>query len=71
MRYQRKYWLVQTLLKVTKAKVWTSRVAGRSCLASARGRRRVERRSCGMNARREKSKNSPVPEGLAERAEDR
>lgn len=48
--YHRKYWLVQTLLKVTKAKVWASIVDGREDL-ERRGRRIAERRSCGTKAR--------------------
>lgn len=44
-------WLVHTLLKVTKAKVWASMVDGRSFLASRSGRAMAERKSCGMKAR--------------------
>jgi hypothetical protein len=43
-------WLVQTLLKATKANVWASMAAGRSRLARARGMRTQERRSCGRKA---------------------
>lgn len=49
--YQRKYWLVQTLLKVTKAKVCASNEVGRSFLARARGMRMVDKRSWGRKAR--------------------
>lgn len=48
--YHRKYCDVQTLLKVTKAKVWARRVEGRECFAR-KGRRMQQRRSCGMKAR--------------------
>lgn len=44
-------WLVQTLLKVTNAKVWASIVDGRSFFARIRGRAMAERKSCGMKAR--------------------
>ncbi len=44
-------WLVQTLLKETKAKVWASIVEGRSFLASKRGRAIAERNSWGRKAR--------------------
>lgn len=43
--YQRKYWDVTTLLKVTKVRVCASMVVGKSCLERASGRRTVERRS--------------------------
>jgi hypothetical protein len=43
-------WLVQTLLKATKANVWASMAAGRSRLARARGTSTQERRSCGRKA---------------------
>jgi len=49
--YQRKYWLVHTLLKVTKAKVCASMVEGRSFFASIRGSATAERKSCGRKAR--------------------
>jgi hypothetical protein len=42
---------VQTLLKVTKAKVWAIMDVARSLFARARGMRTQERRSCGMKAR--------------------
>lgn len=51
IRYQRKYCEVQTLLKVTNARVWASIVVGRSCLDRVMGRRKAERRSCGIKAR--------------------
>lgn len=44
-------WLVQTLLKVTKAKVCASIVLARSFLASRSGRAMAERNNCGMKAR--------------------
>lgn len=47
---RRPTWLVQTLLKVTKAKVWASIVEGKSCLARVRGSRTAERSSCGRKA---------------------
>jgi hypothetical protein len=50
-RYQRKYWEVQTLLKVTKAKVCESMARGREGLEMVKGMRRVERVSWGMKAR--------------------
>ena len=53
-RYHRKYCEVQTLLKVTNARVCASMVAERSLRAVARGMRRVERRSWGRKARRSK-----------------
>lgn len=63
--YQRKYWDVTTLLKVTKVRVCASMVVGRSRLERARGRRRVERRSWGMKAR--DSRGRREGEGMAER----
>lgn len=42
---------MQTLLKVTKAKVCASIVDGRSFLASNKGKAIAERNSCGMKAR--------------------
>lgn len=44
-------WLVQTLLKVTKAKVCASIVLARSFFANNRGIAARESRICGMNAR--------------------
>jgi hypothetical protein len=43
-------WLVQTLLKATKAKVWAIMEMARSFFASTRGIRTVERSSCGTKA---------------------
>lgn len=43
-------WLVQTLLKVTKAKVWASIVLGRSFFARMRGIATAERKIWGMKA---------------------
>lgn len=43
-------WLVQTLLKVTKAKVWAIMDVARSFLATTKGMRMVERRICGRKA---------------------
>lgn len=43
-------WLVQTLLKVTKANVCASIVLARSCFANTRGTRNRERMICGTNA---------------------
>jgi hypothetical protein len=43
-------WLVQTLLKVTKAKVCASMVVGRSFFARTKGMRTHERRSWGRKA---------------------
>lgn len=69
--YQRKYcrvsmlvvfecsrltWLVQTLLKVTKAKVWASIVSGRSFLDSASGINTALSSSCGRKASRSSPK---------------
>ncbi len=48
--YQRKYWLVHTLLKVTKAKVWASIAPGRFFFASISGMITTDSSSCGMNA---------------------
>ncbi len=50
IKYQRKYCEVQTLLKVTKAKVCANRVVGKSFLAQAKGINSVLRRSWGTNA---------------------
>ena len=47
---------MQTLLKVTKAKVWASMVDARSFLARTRGMRNVERAIWGMKARDSKWK---------------
>lgn len=44
-------WEVQTLLKVTKAKVWAMMDVARSFFATTMGIRTQERRSCGMKAR--------------------
>jgi hypothetical protein len=43
-------WLVQTLLKVTNAKVCASNVDGRSFFARQRGMATIDRNICGMNA---------------------
>ncbi len=45
---------MQTLLNVTKANVCVRRVHGREWWVRVRGRRMVERRSWGMNARDER-----------------
>lgn len=42
--YQRKYWLVQTLLKETKAKDWANIVDARSLLARVKGMATRERK---------------------------
>lgn len=43
-------WLVQTLLKVTNAKVWASMVEGRSFFERRSGMKTAERRSWGRKA---------------------
>jgi len=63
--YQRKYWDVTTLLKVTKARVCASMVLGRSCLERVTGIRRSESRSCGMKVRDSRARG--VGDGTAER----
>lgn len=51
--YHRKYCEVQTLLKVTKAKVWAIMDVARSFLAMTKGIKRHERINWGRNAWRE------------------
>lgn len=53
-------WLVQTLLKVTKANVWANIVFGRSFFASASGIKKALRSSCGRNAKRSSPEDNVV-----------
>lgn len=48
----RRTWLVQTLLKATKAIVCSNMVPGRSILPRERGKTSKESNSCGANANR-------------------
>jgi len=68
--YQRKYWLVQTLLKVTNAKVCANIVFGRSFFASTKGVNTALRSSCGRNARRSNPKDCVAGPTLAGFGED-
>lgn len=56
---------VQTLLKVTKARVWAIMEVARSFLATARGMRTHERSSWGTKAR-DSMRSEEVGEGVAE-----
>ena len=67
MRFGRsRTWLVQTLLKVTNAKVCASMVDGRSFFARRRGKANAERKSWGMKARDSSLNEPPGGEGMDE-----